>query len=284
MSPSIRSAAAFPHFVVDAFAERPYSGNPAGVCLPGEPLDDATMLAIAAEVNLSETAFVQRRADGDFDLRWFTPTTEVDLCGHATLASGHVLLAHVAPELERARFHTRSGLLVVERTAGERGRYALELPLHDAERAAADRVLEAALGASATELWRRGEDRLVVVESERAVRDLQPDFRALAAAAPHLAIVTAPAGSAEQADFVSRVFAPAVGIDEDPVTGSAHALLAPFWARRLGRSSLRARQLSRRGGALECLVGRPRPGRVTLVGGAITVMSGEWRAGRYSSG
>lgn len=252
---------------VDAFADRPFTGNPAAVMPLEEWLADETLQAIAMENNLSETAFTIRTSDdeADYELRWFTPTTEVVLCGHATLASGHVLIG----ERDRVRFRTRrAGLLEVARD-GEG--YAMSLPAWKPEPKLLPRVVEA-LGCRALEtLWHPHRYGLVVVESEEEVLALQPDFRRLAEEGDILTIVTAPG---RETDMVSRVFATGAGIDEDPVTGSAHCVLVPYWAERLGRESLTAYQASRRGGRL---TGRLDGERVVLGGRCVTVMEGLMR-------
>lgn len=250
---------------VDAFADRPFTGNPAAVVPLSEWLPDDLLQAIAMENNLSETAFtVPADGDADYQLRWFTPTTEVVMCGHATLASGHVLI-----EGERVRFRTRkAGLLEVARQGDG---YALSLPAWKADPKPLPNIL-AALGVEAAEmLWHPHRYGLVVVESEAEVLALSPDFKALAAEGDVLTIVTAPGAGT---DVVSRVFAPAAGIDEDPVTGSAHAVLVPYWAERLGRERFTAFQASRRGGHLDC---RLAGDRVILGGKCVTVIEGELR-------
>jgi PhzF family phenazine biosynthesis protein len=254
-------------FIVDAFTDRAFAGNPAAVCL-GQG-DEPWMQSVAAEFNLAETAFLAGAA-GEYDLRWFTPLVEVDLCGHATLASAHVLW-ETGEAAEVLRFRTRSGVLTAERDGAG---ITLGLP---ADRAAAvtdtaiTGPLTAALGVDADCPVLRGRDDLLVeLSGQAAVRALRPDFRALAAIETRGVVVTAP-GGAEGVDFVSRFFGPRVGIDEDPVTGSAHCLLGPYWAERLGRKSLEAAQLSARGGRLRVEVG---PDVVRLTGSAITVVRG----------
>jgi len=253
---------------VDAFADRPFAGNPAAVLPLDEWLPDETLQAIAMENNLSETAFTipDASGDADYELRWFTPTVEVVLCGHATLASGHVLIG----ERERVRFRTRNaGLLEVAR--GESGAYAMSLPAYPAEAKPLPRVA-AALGAEAQEtLWHPGRYALIVFATEAEVLALQPDFRALAAEGDVLTICTAPGSST---DVTSRVFAPGAGIDEDPVTGSAHSVLTPYWSARLGRDAFSAYQASRRGGRVDC---RLAGDRVILGGRCVTVIEGTFR-------
>jgi PhzF family phenazine biosynthesis protein len=250
---------------VDAFADRPFTGNPAAVLPLGEWLPDATLQAIAMENNLSETAFTVPAPDdpeADYELRWFTPAVEVALCGHATLASGHVLIE----ERERVRFRTRkAGLLEVARDGSG---YAMSLPAYPAEPKPLPEVL-AALGCEAEEtLWHPGQYALIILRKESDVLALEPDFRALAAQGDILTICTAPGSST---DVMSRVFAPAAGIDEDPVTGSAHSVLTPYWAARLGRDSFTAFQASRRGGHIAC---RLAGDRAILGGRCVTVMEG----------
>ncbi len=252
---------------VDAFADRPFTGNPAAVIPLDFWLDDGVMQAIAEENNLAETAFTVP-GDGalaDYELRWFTPTTEVALCGHATLASGHILLGDRAG----LRFMTRkSGVLEVRRDGDG---YALDLPVTEVA-PAEHPALREALGLPDAELLLSadGETAIVVVEDAAAVRACTPDLRALAAL-PLMAIVTAPG---DDVDVVSRVFVPAWGVPEDPVTGSAHAALTPFWAARLGRDSFTAYQASARGGALRCtLAGK----RAVLGGNCVTVIEGKFR-------
>jgi PhzF family phenazine biosynthesis protein len=256
-----------PFFQVDAFAEAPFTGNPAAVMPLDTWLPDATMQAIAAENNLAETAFLvpSERDDADYDLRWFTPTVEVDLCGHATLASAHVL-----PFDGRVRFATKSGILTVEKRDGL---LWLDLPAGTVAPGTEPGLLEA-LGLdddTPCYLGRGGNGAAIaLLDDEAAVRAVDPDFRALKAY-DRLVMVTAP-GTAT--DVVSRVFAAYHGIDEDPVTGSAHGSLVPFWANRLGRTRFTALQASRRGGRLECEL---KGDRVVLGGNCVTVIEGEFR-------
>jgi PhzF family phenazine biosynthesis protein len=252
---------------VDAFADRPFTGNSAAVMPLAEWLPDAILQAIAMENNLSETAFTVPAGDGeaDYELRWFTPAVEVALCGHATLASGHVLIG----ERERVRFLTRkAGLLEVARDGNS---YLMSLPAYRAEPKPLPAVV-AALGCAPREtLWHSLLYALVVLGSEEEVLALRPDFRALAAEGDILTIVTAPGTSS---DVVSRVFACGAGIDEDPVTGSAHSVLTPYWAERLGRDHFTAFQASARGGRMTC---RLDGGRVILGAGCVTVIEGVMR-------
>jgi len=251
---------------VDAFADRPFTGNPAAVMPLDEWLPDEILQAIAMENNLSETAFTIPDATGaaDYELRWFTPGTEVVMCGHATLASGHVLI-----EGEHVRFRTRrAGILEVARD-GEG--YAMSLPSWAPAPKALPRVV-AALGCTPVEtLWHPQRYAVALLEDEAAVRAVDPDFRALAREGDLLTIVTAPG---DETDIVSRAFAPGAGIDEDPVTGSAHAVLTPYWAVRLGRDRFTAFQASRRGGRLTC---RLDGDRAVLGGRCVTVIEGVMR-------
>jgi PhzF family phenazine biosynthesis protein len=254
-----------PFFQVDAFAERPLTGNPAAVMPLERWLDDELMQRIAAENNLAETAFTvpSEREDADYDLRWFTPTTEVDLCGHATLASGHVLIHG-----ERVRFSTRSGILTVTRKGD-----LLELDLPAYEVAGGDLPgLQDALGTSGELFIGEGGNNsaIVLLPDEDAVRAVRPDFARLKHF-DRLMMVTAPG---REQDIASRVFASYHGIDEDPVTGSAHAALVPFWAKRLGRNEFTALQASERTGLLHC---RLAGDRVILGGHCQTVIVGQFQ-------
>lgn len=259
-------------YQVDSFTDRPFTGNPAGVCLLPIAADEAWMQAVAGEMNLSETAFLVPQEDG-FGLRWFTPAAEVELCGHATLASAHVLweTGTLKPD-EQARFHTLSGLL----TADRRGDWIeMDFPSTPGQAAEAPPGLVEALGVTPRYVGRNVFDYLVEVEDEAAVRSLEPDFTGLGKLPVRGVIVTA-RSAAPGFDFVSRFFAPAVGINEDPVTGSAHCCLAPFWAERLGKDRMTAFQASARGGTVRLeLAGE----RVRLSGQAITVLRCELLAG-----
>ncbi|MEJ7734225.1 MAG: PhzF family phenazine biosynthesis protein [Polyangiaceae bacterium] len=260
---------ALPLLQVDAFADGPFTGNPAAVVLLDGPREAAWMQAVAAEMNLSETAFIEPRPDG-FGLRWFTPEVEVALCGHATLASAHALWeTGRLPREETARFHTRSGLLTA---ALLDARIELDFPQRPAERVAEIGDLPRALGAAVLELHRSSEDWLALLDSEAVVRALAPDFPALRTLGARGVIVTAAAAPGSAHHFVSRFFGAGVGIDEDPVTGSAHCVLAPFWGARLGLSEMIGYQASRRGGTVGvALAGE----RVKLTGRAVTRSRGE---------
>jgi PhzF family phenazine biosynthesis protein len=257
-----------PLFIVDAFTEQPFRGNPAAVCLLSGPKDDAWLQAVAAEMNLSETAYLSKMDDG-FRLRWFTPKVEVALCGHATLASAHVLwqTGHAAPN-ETIHFHTQSGVLTASRKGDD---IELDFPLVVEEPAPAPDRLAEALGASFRYVGRNRFDYLVEVESETALRRLTPNFGLLATLPVRGVIVTS--RSADPAfDFVSRFFAPAAGVNEDPVTGSAHCCLASFWRGRLHKDQFRAYQASPRGGVVHVRVAG---NRAFLGGRAVTVTTGE---------
>jgi PhzF family phenazine biosynthesis protein len=257
-----------PLWVVDAFTDRPFAGNPAAVCLLDRPADDGWLQRVAAEMNLSETAFLTPKEDG-FRLQWFTPAVEVDLCGHATLASAHVLWeAGKLPPDRPARFHTRSGLLTCTRDAAG---ITLDFPAVPSEPCDPPPGLTDALGAAPRSVGRNRMDYLVEYDSEDAVRSLRPDFARLATVPVRGVIVTAPAAEPRY-DFVSRFFAPASGVPEDPVTGSAHCCLGPFWATKLGKNDLIGYQVSKRGGEVRVGV---RGGRVLLGGRAVTVLRGE---------
>lgn len=254
---------------VDAFADRAFTGNPAAVCILPAPRDEGWMRSVAAEMNLSETAFLHAEEDG-WRLRWFTPEVEVALCGHATLATAHVLWedGHL-PADEVARFHTRSGLLTARR-AGEW--IELDFPAKPILDAPAPEGLAAALGVEPVYVGRSHFDVLVEVESEAEVRALKPDLGRLATVEARGVIVTARADGGAGYDFLSRFFAPRVGVAEDPVTGSAHCVLAPYWAAKLGRDELVGFQASRRGGTVRV---RAAGDRVHLGGRAITILRGE---------
>jgi PhzF family phenazine biosynthesis protein len=253
---------------VDAFTNQPFAGNPAAVCVLMEPAPELWMQQVAREMNLSETAFLYPQADG-FNLRWFTPATEVDLCGHATLASAHVLweTGQLSPEAP-ARFFTKSGLL----TARRQGDWIeLDFPAEPESPVEPPAHLFVALGLNPTYVGKNRLDYLVLVDTETIVLHIQPDLSLLRSIPHRGLIVTAPAAR-PGFDFVSRFFAPNVGIDEDPVTGSAHCCLGPFWQSRLNKNELLAYQASARGGVVRV---RPAGERVYLGGQAVTVLRGE---------
>lgn len=254
---------------VDAFTSEPFRGNPAAVCVLEGERDDAWLAAVAREMNLSETAFVEARADG-WALRWFTPVTEVDLCGHATLASAHALweLQLAAPGAP-LRFHTRSGVLTARR---EGAAIVLDFPAEPAATVPWVMPLLDALGVAAPVAFARNRvDYLIEVSDAQQVRGVRPDMVKLAEVPTRGVIVTARSDSPDR-DFVSRWFGPRVGVPEDPVTGSAHCCLGPWWAERLGRTSLRGLQASERGGTIDV---RVLGERVELIGHAVTVLRGE---------
>ena len=253
---------------VDAFSDRPFGGNPAAVCVLSSPRDEEWMQLVAREMNLAETAFLVGRADG-YDLRWFTPTCEVDLCGHATLASAHTLWEdkHLAGDAT-ARFHTRSGVL----TAQQRdGLIWLDFPATPARAAEPPDDLKRGLGVPLRFVGQTPFDYLVELDDEQSVVSLNPDL-ALLARLPVRGVIVTAASATPGRDFVSRFFAPAAGVPEDPVTGSAHCALAPFWSERLGRSELMGYQASTRGGLVRV---RHAGDRVLLGGHAVTVVRGE---------
>jgi PhzF family phenazine biosynthesis protein len=257
-----------PMFIVDAFAGTPFTGNPAAVCILDAARDATWMQAVAREMNLSETAFLHRQAEG-FALRWFTPTVEVDLCGHATLASAHTLWeAGHLPPADAARFQTRSGLLTATRQGP---RIEMDFPASPEEPASPPPVLAKALGVTPLYVGKSRFDYLVEVSSEAAVRAVRPDMVLLGTLPVRGVIITSRA-SAPDYDFVSRFFAPGSGIPEDPVTGSAHCCLGPFWRSRLGKDSLVGYQASARGGVVHV---RVQGERVILGGHAVMVLRGE---------
>lgn len=253
-----------PLYQVDAFTGRLFGGNPAAVVLLEDWLPDDVLAAIAAENNLAETAFVIPRAD-TMPLRWFTPKVEVDLCGHATLATAHVLFRYSFPSLNRLTFETRSGTLAVTRD----GEFlSMDFPSRPGKPVEVSDDLAAALGRRPRAAY-RARDLMAVFETESDVRDLRPDLQRIWAMDAFAIIVTAPG---DEVDFVSRFFTPRAGIPEDPVTGSAHCTLIPYWADRLGRAELVARQLSARGGELFC---KFRGDRVDIAGRTVEYLRGE---------
>jgi PhzF family phenazine biosynthesis protein len=260
------------YFHVDAFAQTPFTGNPAGVCPLEAWLPAERMQQIAAENHLAETAFIVPRAGSaaEYDIRWFTPAVEIDLCGHATLASAHVLFAHLGFGQPKVVFHSQSGPLEVSRAAD--GRLTLDFPSRPPQ-LLATHPTGLVDGLRATPLHvLASRDLLAVFSSEADVRALKPDFARIAALEYVGVIATAPGTAADGLDFVSRFFAPRVGVPEDPVTGSAHSTLIPYWAEKLGKTELRARQISPRGGDLWC---RLRHDRVDIGGYAVTYSTGE---------
>lgn len=272
---------AVPLFIVDAFADRPFAGNPAAVCLlpvGHDEIADSFLQSVAAEMNLSETAFLVPRADGSWQLRWFTPTVEVDLCGHATLASAHVLWAEAGVSGDELVFHSRSGELRAKRRED-----LIELDFPRVRtitgESVAPETMAKILGVTPEQLVAysqasAGPDWLIELDDAERVETLQPDFLALHGL-PYRGLIVTARGGREGADFTSRFFAPAVGINEDPVTGSAHCALADYWCGRLDRLSMRGYQASARGGVVEVVV---QSERVLLAGQANTVVAGQLRA------
>jgi PhzF family phenazine biosynthesis protein len=255
-----------PIFQVDAFTRHRFGGNPAAVMPMESFLPDEMLQAIAAENNLSETAFLVR-ADGDYQLRWFTPLVEVPLCGHATLASGAVVMERLEPGRDRVVFHSKSGPLTVR---SERQGYVMDLPARPSEKIAPPADLASALGAEPVEVTLNQFNYMAIFDNEKLVRELAPDMAALARMDRPGVIVSA--ASTGDYDFISRYFAPAKGIPEDPVTGAAHCMLTPYWAKRLGKNEFRAFQASRRGGEVGC---RLIQDRVELQGECVFYLEGE---------
>jgi len=253
-----------PIYQVDAFTLGPFSGNPAAVCPLDGWLDDATMQSIAAENNLAETAFIVER-EGGYDLRWFTPTVEVDLCGHATLAAGYVVLNHLQPASESVSFQSVSGKLTVTRD-GER--LSMDFPARAPTQMSVSEALSDALGKAPSEVH-LSRDILAVYDDEASVRELSPNQDKLMDLDEGFGVIVTAKGN--EVDFVSRFFVPKGGIAEDPVTGSAHCTLVPFWAERLGRSQFVAHQVSERGGELQC---EQRSDRVIMSGHCVLFLTG----------
>lgn len=255
-----------PIYQVDAFASRLFSGNPAAVVMLKQALGDELMQHIAMENNLSETAFVTPEKGG-YKIRWFTPKTEVDLCGHATLAAGFVVLNYYEKEKRNVKFSSlNSGMLQVDQVGDQ---FILDFPIAVFSPANIPLVIEKALGIKAVEVYKGLDDYMIVVGSEEEILNLNPDFKALIELNTRGIVVTA---EGEKVDFVSRFFAPAAGIDEDSVTGSAHTLLIPYWAEKLGKKKLTAFQASKRGGELSCeIIGN----RVKIGGKAHLFLKGE---------
>ena len=258
-------------YQVDAFTDVPFRGNPAAVCVLDQAVPDQWMQDVAAEMNLSETAFVLK-ATGGYSLRWFTPRKEVSLCGHATLATAHILWSE-GLENGSIRFQTASGTLAAE---ADNGFIVLDFPARMVQRCQPIDQIHAALGVAHAQftgqyITPRGVTYFAELDSEASVRHLQPDFKSLAAAPARATIVTS-RSSSDEYDFVSRYFAPAIGIDEDPVTGSAHCCLAPYWSAAMGKARLTGLQVSQRGGVVVC---RHQNDRVFLEGKAVTVLKAD---------
>jgi PhzF family phenazine biosynthesis protein len=253
------------YFVIDTFTDHLFKGNPAGVCLLEKKISDAEMQSISFENNLAETAFLLFE-DGKYLLRWFTPKVEIDLCGHATLATAFVLMNYIDCDMKTVEFYTLSGILTVSR---EKDLYIMDFPSRKPQPTAAPAILEKALGCKVLETH-LSRDLLVLLESEEDVRALSPDFELLRQIENSFAVIVTARG--EDCDFVSRFFAPKAGIDEDPVTGSSHSTLIPFWSERLGKKQLFAKQLSERGGILFC---EDAGDRVIIGGSAVCYLTGE---------
>ena len=255
-----------PIYQVDAFTCGPFTGNPAAVCILTEPVTGETMQKIAMENNLSETAFITRGKD-EWLIRWFSPVEEVDLCGHATLASAFVVLNILEPHSEEVIFRSRVMGLLTVRKRGDL--LELDFPFDHAVKCELPAFISESLGAAPVESWLGRSDYMLIYKSESDILQMKPDFRKLAQTKSRGVIVTAPG---DTVDFVSRFFCPQIGIDEDPVTGSAHTTLTPYWSARLGKLSLRAKQLSSRGGYLECTL---RDERTLISGRAVLYLKGE---------
>jgi PhzF family phenazine biosynthesis protein len=256
-------------FKVDAFTDKPFAGNPAAVCLLAQSKSEAWMQNIAQEMNLSETAFIHPVIDGGYNLRWFTPATEVDLCGHATLATAHVLweISYLTAH-EEARFHTKSGLLTAKRKDSW---IELNFPAEPAQVTDVPAGLLEALQIKPLFVGKNRFDYILEVESEEVLRNINPDFDLLATV-PARGIIVTSASTDPAFDFVSRFFGPASGIDEDPVTGSAHCCLGPYWQQKLNKNTFTAFQASKRGGIVKVRVS---DNRVYLTGQAVIVLRGE---------
>lgn len=252
------------YYVVNAFTNTLFGGNPAGVCLADKTLDDKTMQNIAAQNNLAETAFLHKEKEF-YSLRWFTPEVEIDLCGHATLASAFVIMNYADKTADTVKFMTRSGKLTVKK---EGELLVMDFPSRAPSPCEKPALLEKALGVKVLETH-MSRDLLALVENEKEVQNLKPDFGLLSGIEAFAVIVTA---KGEKSDFISRFFAPRAGIPEDPVTGSAHCTLIPFWSKRLDKTEMTARQLSKRGGELYC---RDLGERVEIAGRAVLYLEGE---------
>jgi PhzF family phenazine biosynthesis protein len=253
------------YYVVDVFTKERFHGNPAGVCLLDHWLEDSVMQNIASENNLAETAFLVKQ-DGYYDLRWFTPKVEIDLCGHATLGSAHVLMNYVDTSMNKVEFHTMSGVLTVTRSDDL---YTLDFPVRKAISCEYPDLLEEALGVKVTEVY-QARDLLILLDNEKMVAELKPNLPLLKQIKNTFGFIVTAVG--KDCDFVSRFFAPGAGIDEDPVTGSSHTTLIPFWEERLNKKEMVARQVSPRGGTLWC---KAIGDRVEISGNAVTYLIGE---------
>lgn len=254
------------YFVVDAFAENVFGGNPAGVCVVDQPLSSEMMQSIAAENNLSETAFVYKKELGKYDLKWFTPKAEIDLCGHATLGTAFIVANYIDPSVDKMDFSTLSGILTVTRKGGL---LEMDFPSRMPEKIEVKAEVERAIGGKPLEAY-LSRDLILILEDEKSVRELKPDFDKLLALGDGLGVVVTAKG--EESDFVSRCFFPKLGVKEDPVTGSAHSSLIPLWAEKMGKKTMVAKQVSKRGGILHC---ENASERVRISGGAVLYLKGE---------
>jgi PhzF family phenazine biosynthesis protein len=258
---------ALPSFVVSAFTDRPFSGNPAAVCPLDQPRPDAWLQAVAADFNLSETAYLLPTGKDRWQLRWFTPTDEVDLCGHATLAAAHTLWQELGATADLLSFETRSGVLTTQRRGN---RIAMDFPATPQQAVTVQPDWQDAVQGRAINAVRGNQYLLLELQSEQQVREFIPDFLTIGNLSIHGLMITARSTSSD-ADFVSRFFAPKLGVDEDPVTGSAHCLLGPYWGKRLNKTTLLGHQVSKRGGYVGVeLLGE----RLNLIGTAITTLRG----------
>ncbi len=253
------------YFVADSFTEQLFKGNPAGVCLLDKELDSEVLQSIAAENNLAETAFILKHC-GYYDLRWFTPTTEIDLCGHATLASAFVISNFIDKEAENIDFHTLSGILSVAKFGDL---FEMDFPARKPAPIPVTPLMEQAIGTTVREAY-LSRDMLLLIDSENQVKNLAPDFELISKFPDCMGLIVTAKG--DEGDFVSRFFGPKVGIPEDPVTGSSHCELIPFWAERLKKNRMTAKQLSKRGGTLYC---RDCGDRVKIAGKAVLYLKGE---------
>lgn len=253
------------YYIVDAFADELFKGNPAGVCVIDNPIDDNTMQKIAAENNLSETAFVMK-SGSNYNLRWFTPKSEIDLCGHATLGTSYVISNYIDVGIENMTFNTASGILKVKRNGDL---YEMDFPLREPQKIElSHEIISEAIGINPAEIY-LSRDLFVVLENEKQVAELTPSFSKIIRIEKGAGVIVTAKGN--EVDFVSRCFYPKLGVNEDPVTGSAHSNLIPFWSQRLNKDVMIARQLSARGGALYCKIAGD---RVKISGKAVLYMIG----------
>lgn len=254
------------YFVVDAFAENVFGGNPAGVCVLEKPLSTEMMQSIAAENNLSETAFIYKKEPGKYDLKWFTPKSEIDLCGHATLGTAFVVANYIDTEVEKIEFSTLSGILTVVRSGDF---LEMDFPSWMPKEIKVTEEMEKAIGAKPLAAY-LSRDLILLLENEITVKELSPDFAKIEKLEDGFAVVATAKGA--EYDFVSRCFVPKAGVNEDPVTGSAHSSLIPLWAEKLGKEKMLAKQVSQRGGVLHC---KNAGERVQISGSAVLYLKGE---------